>query len=328
MLLERAPSLEPLPANYAPRTGDRLVILVNRPADPEPPSVTIENKVNGEVLLAATGGIPRVLARVKQPLKGIGRYPGTERAGQGAVLGWSPTLALVSTSGVSRRLDPDNQPVEERGGFVIQPAEPALRGVTHPASQLLLESVADPGAKADPLDAKLAVSPFFGLPVPLTSGDPLDPKPTRVEVKIDGGDWEAFPDLRGTINEENMLKALQEALGGDRTVKTGITHLRVVYGSATPVSAQRRARLASTPRAGNSVQRGKVTITANVMGEGISYVSFFLNGTLVRITNLPPYGWEWDTLRVPNGEHLLEIRGSDGKGAILSSIVTKVLVDN
>lgn len=319
VLLEGAEKTGPLPPNYLPRLGDRLVFVVGAPGE-EPPSVSLENKLGGEVLYAVTGGIPRVVGRVKQPLRGIGRYVGTERAGCGAVVAWSPTAVVVASSGRMRLPEKDDQPAEERGGFVIQPAEPVLRGITHPASQLLIEAIPEG-------TTKFAISPFFALPASLSSGDPYDKKPTRVEIRIDEGMWEALPDLRGTVGPAEFPQALAKAFGPGRMVKTGITHLRIVFGGVAPDNFRRRVRLALTPLE-EAPQRGVTKIKANVMGEGIAFVSFLLNGRQVKLTNLPPYVWEWDTTRVPNGEHLIEIRGLDSKTALITTVVRRVLVDN
>jgi hypothetical protein len=313
----------PLPGNYVPRPGDRLVIVAAGETEGDPPTVTIENREGGEVILAATGGVPRVLARVKQPLRGIGRYAGTERAGSGRVVAWSPTAITVATAGLSRRggrARDEGAATEERGGFVIQPAEPPLQGATHAASQVLLEAVAE-GETRPP------VSRLFGLAGSLSSGDPLDPTPTRVEVRLDEGDWEPFPDLRGAINAENMLAALQAAVGSERPLKEGITHLRLSFGALTADQVRRRVLLATTPLA-PAPQRGVARIAADVMGDGVAYVVFLLNGRQAKVSNVPPFEWMWDTRRVPNGEHLIEIRGLDNRNATVTSVVTRVLVDN
>ena len=318
--LERGGRAEALPAHYLPRSGDRLLILVPPPPAPGTVTVTIENKVDGEAVLVSGEGAPRVVGRVKQPLRGIGRYAGTERAGRGQVISWSPTAVLVSTAGRQRRLDANDRPGEERGGFVVQPAEPALRGTTHPDSQLLLAAVPEGGKK-------LPVSRFFGLSAPLSSGDPMDPRPTQVEIRVDGGEWEPCPDLRGTVGEEQMTEMLKSALGEKRPVKNGITHLRFTFAGANEAAFQRRFRLAVTP-ASSEVQRGIATITADVMGTGVKFVQFFLNGRQVLLTNQSPYAWRWDTMQVPNGEHLIEIRGMDNNLTVVSSVTTKVIVDN
>jgi hypothetical protein len=171
------------------------------------------------------------------------------------------------------------------------------------------------------------ISPFFGLPVPLSSGDPLDPVATRIEIRVDDGEWEPMPDLRGPVPPEKLATTLQEALGPNRMVKSGITHLRILFDNPTPPSLSRRIKLATASGA-DQPQRGAVKITANVMGDGISIVSFFLDGNLAMATNRMPYTWEWNTLTTANGPHLIEIRGTDLKGAIVTSVVRRVYVDN
>jgi hypothetical protein len=124
-----------------------------------------------------------------------------------------------------------------------------------------------------------------------------------------------------------MLKALEQALGPERKVTEGITHLRLTFGATTDAGMRRRIRLATTP-ASDKLQRGRVTISANVMGDGIAFVRFHLDGKQVKLTNLPPFAWEWDTRTAGNGEHLIEIQGLDGRGVVITNVVTKVIVDN
>lgn len=320
LLIERDAGPQALPSPYTPRVGDRLVIVVSQPAAGEAPVITLENKPDGEVVLTQPDALPRLLGRVKQPLKGIGRYSGTERAGSGRVLAWSPTAVIVSTASTARKLDPNGELAEERGGFVIQPAEPALQGTTHPDSQILVEGVPEDTGRPP-------VSTLFAMPVFLSTGDPQDTRQTRVEVRIDEGPWEPLPDLRGTIQEADLPKAIETALGGGRTCKTGITHLRLIYAELTRPTMQRRLLMAVTPLA-EDPQRGRVTITANVMGEGVREVHFLLNGRVVRTTNIPPYTWVWNTLPLPNGEHLLEVRGLDAGFNPITTARRRVIVDN
>lgn len=321
VFLEKEGRREPLPTNYLPRPGDQVVIVCER--SPEAPgAVVLENREGGQVAMVTPLGEEKLIGRVRQPLRGIGRYAGTERAGQGALVSYQSTTVVVSTAGRMRRLDAHDRPLDERGGFVLQPAESELKGATHPESQILIEAVAAEGK------AKPAASALFSLPVPLTTGVPIDPAPSRVEVRIDGGEWEPMPDLRGGIGAAEMLARLSAALGKDRTIKEGITHLRIVPG-ASPLAVYRHfVRLAVAPRAANGVQRGRVTITANAAGAGIVFVSFYLDGTLTKVTNQPPFVWDWDTSRAANGLHLIEIRGADEKGTVVNSVLTKVLVDN
>ena len=59
-----------------------------------------------------------------------------------------------------------------------------------------------------------------------------------------------------------------------------------------------------------------------------TFVSFFLDGNLAKVTNQTPFAWDWDTTRVANGWHLIEIRGADEKGTVVNTVLKKALVDN
>jgi hypothetical protein len=320
VFLEKDNQQNALPTNYLPKAGDRLLIISERSPD-APASVVLENKPGGLVLAVTPLGEEKIIGRVKQPFRGIGRYAGTDRAGQGAVVSYQGAAITVASAGRMRRLDANDQPVDDRGGIVIQPAESDLKGATHPDSQILVEAAATPG------QARPVVSPLFGLPVPLSSGVPTDTAPTRVDVRIDGGDWQPFPDFRGGIDAADFGDRLSKALGG-KMLKDGITHLRIVPGAPSLASYRYFVRLAAAPRAANGVQRGRVTITANAVGAGIVFVSFLLDGKVARVTNQSPFTWDWDTSRVANGPHLVEIRGADERGTVVNTVVTRILVDN
>src|SRR5262249_59564884 len=67
---------DPLPTNYLPHSGDRVVIICERSAE-TPTSVFLENRAGGQVMMVTPLGEERPLGRVRQPLRGIGRYSGT-----------------------------------------------------------------------------------------------------------------------------------------------------------------------------------------------------------------------------------------------------------
>ena len=318
ILLERDGKVGPLPTNYAPRLDDGIIISVREPPQ-DAYAVTIENRKGGNVILEGEAGDRQVIGKVRQPLRGIGRYADCRQSGRGAVVAHRPSTITVSTVSRLRFFDENDQPVESRGGFVIQPSEPALRGTTHPASQILIEGVGDE-------DERGPISDLFGLPTPVSGLLPVDRAATKVEVKIDGGDWEPMPNLRGTINEDQLLAALAKAL--DRPVQRGITHLRLVPGRPDLKLTRHAVRLATTPPSVAGPQRGNVNITADVKGEGITLVIFYLNGRQVLITNQKPYTWRFPTTKFPNGEHLIEIRGQDENGAVVNTVFTRLLVDN
>ena len=320
VLLERAGLPDTLPTNYTPKSGDVLQ-LMSEPVAGAPASVVLENRPDGRVVTLDAKGQETLVGRVRKPLQGIGRYGGTERAGSGAVVSAQPSAFIVSTASKRRRLDAAGKPSEERGGFVIQPFEPMLKGPTHPESQMLVEAAAPEGVATGP------ISSLFALPMALSSNVPTDRAPTQVDVRADGGDWEPMPDLRGPISAADFLAAVTAARGkGD--LKDGITHIRITLGRPQSEVARLALRLLTAKPAGAGAARGSVTIRANTMGDGITFVLFFLDGRQVKITNEAPFAWEWDTTTADNGEHLLEIRAVDAEGKNLNTVITRVLVDN
>ena len=77
-------------------------------------------------------GEEKLIGRVRQPLRGVGRYAGTERAGQGAVVAYEPAAITVATAGSMRKLDANDKPVDERGGFVHTPRRSKPMPITRP----------------------------------------------------------------------------------------------------------------------------------------------------------------------------------------------------
>jgi hypothetical protein len=158
------------------------------------------------------------------------------------------------------------------------------------------------------------------------------------------------------------------ALGTPRTFTEGVTHLRLILAPPTPErlrlalarcavdgtarladapagepvppassAASRAARAKTSPASKAPVSRGgaaphKATktlrVVANIQGQGIAYVLFYLDGRMRKMTNIPPFEWLWDTRTTPNGTHALEIRGADAQGRIITTQTRKVTVYN
>jgi hypothetical protein len=57
-------------------------------------------------------------------------------------------------------------------------------------------------------------------------------------------------------------------------------------------------------------------------------VTYAVDGDIVAAQNTPPYSYAWDTRRVPNGEHVVEIRGLNAAGATLTKVKSLVVVRN
>lgn len=312
--LVRDGALTDPPTGYTPRLDDMWVMLVDLAPEGSVSTLTIENSPGGSAVFQVTGGLPRLVGKVRQPLRGIGRYAGTELGSAGDLLMWTPVTILVSTSGGGSEAG-----VEKRGGFIIQPAEPALEGATHAASQVLIEAVASEGGPP--------IAALFGLPLPLSGSDALDVARPRVEIRVDGGEWRAMPALAGPISEDGFPAALRSALSAAAPIERGITHFRLIAPAPSKEALARRLLLAAATPVGEP-QIGIVTVAANVTDAEVAYVRFKLDGEQTLLTNLPPFNWRWDTTSVPNGEHLIEIEGLNKSLAVVSRASARVRVEN
>ena len=65
--------------------------------------------------------------------------------------------------------------------------------------------------------------------------------------------------------------------------------------------------------------------TASAQGQGLLARLQASKKVRVGIANQPPFSWDWDTSRVGNSQHLIEIRGADDKGTIVNTVLTKVI---
>ncbi|GIV15620.1 MAG: hypothetical protein KatS3mg022_1055 [Armatimonadota bacterium] len=84
-------------------------------------------------------------------------------------------------------------------------------------------------------------------------------------------------------------------------------------------------RLTVTPETGNTVSDVvEVRVTSN---EPLKRVEFLLDGKMVSSDTTTPYTWEWDTLSVAEGEHVLTLRVTDWNDRVASTEV-RYKVDN
>jgi hypothetical protein len=91
-------------------------------------------------------------------------------------------------------------------------------------------------------------------------------------------------------------------------------------------SAMTRAR-----DAGRSIASGLLTINAKLPQdepEPISAVSFYVDGDNVSAQNTFPARYGWDTTRVANGEHVVEIRGLSKYNTVITKVRALIVVNN
>ncbi|MCX7795956.1 MAG: hypothetical protein N2380_05490 [bacterium] len=135
--------LSPIPENYTPSIGDRLVILVTAPSI-MPKEILFENKVDGNVYLCYSETEREVIAKVVRAVRGTGRFGGTLFAYPSSVRANHPGVIDISTSDVFKGEYVDATP-EDTGGFQIIPNRhantPELRGVWTATQWMILAPI-------------------------------------------------------------------------------------------------------------------------------------------------------------------------------------------
>lgn len=188
VLVNRGEGLAPLPADYVPARGDRLVIMVARPVD-YPSALIFDNKFGGLVTMAYPDGRSRPIAQVLRPVLGVGRFEGGLYTGIGRI--------RANHSGV---IDVSVSPVGQIGGFQIIPAGHAMSPEMGKARTMTQWMVVGPLTAGEGVWE--GVAPLFLQylrpqydPADLTAADWHDRLLARflVDVRRAGHDWGPIP---------------------------------------------------------------------------------------------------------------------------------------
>lgn len=94
------------------------------------------------------------------------------------------------------------------------------------------------------------------------------------------------------------------------------------YAAGAVARAQKEHRL---------IVSGFLTLQAKLpQGEPdpIEFVRFLVDGTVVQLTNVPPFVYKWDTRSVADGEHVVEIDALDKNGKLITQASALVVVQN
>jgi len=103
----------PLPPDYTPQEGDRLLVDVRREAAID--YIEFDNSFGGFITVKRLGHEPEVIGQVLKPVAGVGRFEGSVYARVGRIRANHPGVLCISTS-----------PLGEIGGFQIIPREHAM----------------------------------------------------------------------------------------------------------------------------------------------------------------------------------------------------------
>ena len=191
--LQQGAELQPLAPDYAPKPGDALVIVVERPA-PVPYDIVFENRFGGLIYiryLDATLGPQEPVGTVLRPVLGIGRFEGSRYADVGRIRANHCGVIDISTS-----------PYGQVGGFQIVPKDHAQSPENYyirTSTQWMVVgplSALDPSWEGIPPLFSSFIAPAYrpnDLAYPGHATDRL--AWMRVEVKMGGAAWQPMPAL-------------------------------------------------------------------------------------------------------------------------------------
>ncbi|MFO8081971.1 MAG: hypothetical protein R6V07_16940 [Armatimonadota bacterium] len=180
----------PLPADYEPSDGDRLIIRPHHP----PRRIAwldLDNSFGGLITARYIGGEERTIGMVLRPVVGIGRFEGTREAAPGRIRANHPGVIDISTS-----------PQRMVGGFQIVPSGHA------DSPEVAYVRTGTQWMVVGPLSATSpsweGVAPLFsGYLRPSYGADDLQHDDwmfrllarAQVQVRFGGGDWELMPKI-------------------------------------------------------------------------------------------------------------------------------------
>ena len=180
-------TLLPLEVHGLPSPGEELIFFVEEL--PRPYIIDIENRPGGRILGWYADG-PKILARVIRPVKGVGRFGGTEFQALGRI--------RANHSGV---IDVSTTPRGTVGGFQIMPLLHAGSKEMGSAWSLTQWMIAG-SESGEPLPGRPPL--FSGNLLPGSQGDDTlwdmwstEGRKPLVLCRLDGGKWEKLPEAGG-----------------------------------------------------------------------------------------------------------------------------------
>jgi hypothetical protein len=287
--LEQDGRLVDLPEDYVPAGGEIFVILVQKPTR-LPRDIVFENREGGAVTLNWPDGRTEQLTTVVRPVKGIGRYDGTTFTGTGSINTNHGGVITIDTAPLCPLSAKEGGPVETRGGFMIQPSYHVReQGETSPQVMVV-------GPKNPRKPSLEGTPPLFRGYINLWRYSGHPDASYRVEVRHGSGEWVMPPPIVGRVDD-----ALAD-----------VTAVRLSFPKFDPklladdIACESAAYTRATA-AGARGFRGTITLQPKRPCKSAD-VYYYVDGALVGISNRPPYTYNWDTTRVPNGFHDLAIR--------------------
>lgn len=309
----------PVPADYRPKVGDILTIIVSRPLNGLR-EVDIENRTGGSVKGTYEDGSSQNLCQVIQPVQGVGRFDGTSYTGVGAINTNHSGVITVSTAPVTTSTLTEGDGPERRGGFQIEPAYHNSQSDEAGAPMILVLGHPKKTRVPDLEGTTPLFHGYFDL-----SWNPRDP------------DHSWIAQMQTAKSGERWLP-MRQVIGYHPAALRDFTAIRLVHHSvedaawihreiANDVQAYANSRLLEARSGRIGVRRGSLTLRA-IPNTAAIFAALYVDGQLKTLSNSPPFDLSWDTSDSPDGEYLVEIRTVDTNGKTLTSLHKVVWVDN
>ncbi len=314
---ERERKLMPLPEDYTPTVGDVFVITVTRPHD-SPTEVVFENTAGGRVTAKYADSTSKHIARVVRPVTAVGRYDGTTFTGVGAINTNHGGVITISTAPVAPPATREGGEVETRGGFMIQPSRHVLeQNETKPQVMVIA-----PVDESKP--ALEGTPPLFSGHIDLRRFPESPENSCRVQVKIDGGPWERPPEIVGRVDDAftaGYLESYFRKTEYPRHIESGVTSIRLLFSKCDPELIARDLADEVADYTARAVRSGVRTVSGDVVlapkkpWDDGCVVDFYVDGRLIYTCNRAPCHYTWDSTKVANGFHSIEIETLPASGA-------------
>jgi hypothetical protein len=309
-----------LPMSYQPTVGDIVVIKVALPNNPLR-EVIFENKVGGNVTATYADGTAQTVTHVVKAVDGVGRFDGTSYTGVGAINTNHTGVITVSTAPITDVPEEGVGP-ETRGGFQIMPYYHNSQIEEAGAPQVLTLGV-DHSRVPDLEGTPPLFYGYFSLAYSVS-----DPDHSWIcDVRIgDDPAWQPMPvlvgDLPDAFDKRNVTAFRLHVSHGPEDAEW----LKQALAKDSKKYSDDHFALAK--RGKEQVGRGLLVIDAHSSNPNTTYVQFFVDGQFVGLTNTAPFSLNWNTARVPDGEHEIEAISQDALGNTLSQQRFLVWVDN
>jgi chitodextrinase len=117
--------------------------------------------------------------------------------------------------------------------------------------------------------------------------------------------------------------AAYDAAGNISSISTSVNATTLPLSDTTPPT------VSITFPANNATVSSTVIVTATASDNvGVTKVQFYLDGTAVAASTIPPYTWTWNTASSTNGTHTLTAAAYDAAGNVGTSTAVTVTVNN